>query len=79
MSYRQELIQAAAVAVAAVECHDCGAASSGAYTDTVLQEVFEERRRQDKKWGVQSHAPDRWLTILHEETGEVARAILEGG
>ena len=40
--------------------------------------VVAERKRQDRKWGQQNHGPDGWLTILVEEVGEVARAILEG-
>lgn len=40
--------------------------------------VLGERRRQDEKWGSQRHLPrDRWMTILTEEVGEVANAILE--
>ena len=47
-------------------------------TKAVMEMIAEERQRQDAKWG-----PDRvltpmlWLTILMEEVGEVARAILE--
>lgn len=36
-----------------------------------------ERQRQDEKWGVQNHEPEWWLTILMEEVGELAQAILE--
>jgi len=46
--------------------------------DTVIDLVVAERKRQDRKWGQQNHGPDGWLTILVEEVGEVARAILEG-
>ena len=38
--------------------------------------IEQERKRQLHKWGKQDHPPDRWLAILHEETGEVAQAIL---
>lgn len=38
--------------------------------------VIQERDRQDAKWGPQGHAPERYLTILTEEVGEVAQAIL---
>lgn len=43
-----------------------------------LNEVDQERDRQDRKWGSQRHLDDRtWLTILVEEVGEIARASLE--
>jgi NTP pyrophosphatase (non-canonical NTP hydrolase) len=38
--------------------------------------VYEERNRQDGKWGIQDHAPEWWLAILTEEVGELAQAIL---
>jgi NTP pyrophosphatase (non-canonical NTP hydrolase) len=44
----------------------------------VLREVAQERRRQHAKWGQQDHGPFKWLAILLEEVGEVARAINEG-
>jgi NTP pyrophosphatase (non-canonical NTP hydrolase) len=40
----------------------------------VLADVFEERERQDKKWGQQNHDAFRWLSILTEEVGEAAQA-----
>lgn len=40
-------------------------------------EILSERIRQDAKWGLQNHDPFTWLAILHEETGEVAKAALE--
>jgi NTP pyrophosphatase (non-canonical NTP hydrolase) len=41
-------------------------------------QVLDERDRQDRKWGSQRHLPEQqWLTILIEEVGECARAILE--
>lgn len=43
-----------------------------------IERIRRERLRQDAKWGVQNHAPDRWSLILTEETGEVAKAALEG-
>jgi len=39
--------------------------------------VLNERKRQDKKWGVQDHTLEWWLAILMEEVGEMAEAILE--
>lgn len=50
----------------------------GRYTSNILIEVNDERGRQDFKWGPQSHDLDHWYTILGEEVGEVAMAILEG-
>lgn len=43
-----------------------------------LQEIMEERARQDKKWGVQNHPNLYWLGILMEEVGEAAKALIEG-
>lgn len=44
---------------------------------TVYQEMRNERKRQDEKWGKQNHVLDRWLVILQEEVGEAAKAVLE--
>lgn len=47
-------------------------------TEMVLKEVRAERARQDEKWGSQRLLPDgKWLAILTEELGEVAKAVLE--
>lgn len=49
--------------------------------DEVLNAVRTERRSQDAKWGISrmvTDTPEHWLTILGEEFGEVARAILDG-
>jgi NTP pyrophosphatase (non-canonical NTP hydrolase) len=43
-----------------------------------LREIQAERERQDARWGEQNHEPMVWLSILTEEVGEVAKAILEG-
>jgi hypothetical protein len=42
----------------------------------VLDQVYEERARQDAKWGEQSHDPRMWLAILMEEVGEAAKETL---
>ena len=42
----------------------------------VLTEVAEERLGQDAKWGEQNHEPEIWLSILTEEVGELATAML---
>ncbi len=38
--------------------------------------IRAERKRQDEKWGEQNHQDQKWLTILLEEFGELAEAIL---
>ena len=43
----------------------------------VLEEIRQERVRQDAKWGAQDHQPMVWLSILGEEYGELAQAINE--
>ena len=43
----------------------------------VLEEVMEERKRQDELWGEQNHDDGIWLAILVEEVGEVANDINE--
>ena len=43
----------------------------------VLEEVMEERKRQDELWGEQNHEDRIWLAILVEEVGEVANDINE--
>jgi len=42
-----------------------------------LQDIMEERARQDAKWGVQNHYPHTWLVILGEEVGEACQAAFE--
>lgn len=41
-----------------------------------LQDILDERDRQDRKWGVQNHGPDTWCMIITEELGEWSRAVL---
>lgn len=41
-------------------------------------DVFEERVRQDVKWGEQNHSPEKWMLIIGEEYGETCKEILEG-
>ena len=43
----------------------------------ILRKIYEERVRQDLKWGIQHHSNAEWLAILVEEIGEVAKALLE--
>jgi NTP pyrophosphatase (non-canonical NTP hydrolase) len=46
-------------------------------TANVLQEVFDERLRQDAKWGEQNHTPVEYFAVLAEEVGEVAKDAVE--
>ncbi len=49
----------------------------GVATQDILDQIYLERENQDKKWGPQHHSLEGWYTILGEEVGEVAMAILE--
>jgi NTP pyrophosphatase (non-canonical NTP hydrolase) len=42
---------------------------------SILDEIKEERKSQDAKWGEQNHDPFKWLCILGEEVGEVNAAV----
>ena len=83
--YRQELIQVAAVAIAAIESlelqNQCGPdrpLAPGA-RELLLRLVGDEMFKQDKKWGAGRRlTPFHWLTILGEEYGEACNAALEG-
>ena len=77
MSYREELIQVAAVAVAALTNLHSGTTADMDMSREHLKEIETERLRQEAKWGPQNHSPEKWFTILGEEVGEVANAILE--
>jgi NTP pyrophosphatase (non-canonical NTP hydrolase) len=50
---------------------------SATNTCTVLGEVWAERQRQDEKWGQQDHDAHKWMSILVEEVGEVAKEAFE--
>ncbi len=45
--------------------------------EAIMSDIKTERRAQDMKWGVQTHEPEKWMTILMEEVGEAAKAVLE--
>ncbi len=47
--------------------------SSDGFLDKVIQQVIAERLKQDKKWGVQDHAPIDWIRILTEDVDEASR------
>lgn len=46
--------------------------------ERVLGAISAERNRQIELWGEQRHDPGRWLAILGEEFGEVAKEVVEG-
>lgn len=39
--------------------------------------IWQERDRQERKWGEQNHHPALWATILGEEFGEFCEAVNE--
>jgi hypothetical protein len=49
----------------------------GEYEKTILAAVQDERDRQQRKWGIQTHSIPEWMTILGEEYGEACKAGLE--
>jgi NTP pyrophosphatase (non-canonical NTP hydrolase) len=47
------------------------------FQETIMEYIVVERQRQDHKWGgYRQLSPKDWLSILVEEIGEVAAAIL---
>ena len=75
-NYREELIQVAAVAVAAIQNHDHGTSTLKGMP-IIFHEIEKERQRQLEKWGDQDRHPFLWMTILGEEVGEVCQAALK--
>jgi NTP pyrophosphatase (non-canonical NTP hydrolase) len=47
--------------------------------ENILNNIIEERKRQDEKWGIRDQHPCVWLTILSEEIGEIAKEICDSG
>lgn len=43
----------------------------------VLINILIERMKQRRKWGDQTHTPERWGMILGEEFGEFCKEIVE--
>ena len=41
------------------------------------RDIFNERQKQDIKWGEQNHSDEWWMLILVEEIGELAEAMLD--
>lgn len=85
MSYRTELIQVAASALAAAQVDECDTTAISPNTaegarglevfQGLLRAVLEERQRQEIKWGTRNGktaGPAFWLTVVAEEIGEVA-------
>ena len=42
----------------------------------IHEDIERERDRQHAKWGTQRHDFAVWITVLSEEVGELARAVL---
>lgn len=43
----------------------------------ILEEIRQERERQNEKWGEQNHNLVEWMAILTEEHGEAGKEALE--
>lgn len=46
-------------------------------TEMLCDDLIDERRAQDRKFGEQNHLPFVFITILAEELGEAAQAVLK--
>ena len=48
--------------------------------NVIFDRIREEREAQDKKWGrnFEGRPDEKWLAILMEEVGEIAKGTLEG-
>ena len=47
----------------------------------ILANIIRERERQDDLWGKateRDYTPEKWLAVLVEEVGEVAKSIQDG-
>lgn len=72
-----ELVQVAAVAVAAIEDLRFDVTQPDSMEqDIIIGEILAERRRQEKKWGPQHHGATFWMAILGEEYGEACQEAL---
>lgn len=80
-NYQKELIQVAASCLAALQNDETGTTNiiedGHAFLQGLLNKVGEERYFQESKWGIQNHSRERWLAIIVEEVGEVAKEVLE--
>lgn len=43
----------------------------------IIEYLLAERVHQDHKWGEQNHSPDKWISIIGEEFGEICKAVNE--
>ena len=41
----------------------------------IMEQIKEERRRQDEQWGETDHHPLLWFSIIGEEYGKMLRAF----
>ena len=74
--WRNELVQVAAVAVAALQDEITGSTRREIGAESyILSLVMAERQRQESKWGTRTCPPKKWLRVLVEEVGEVAGEI----
>lgn len=46
-------------------------------TGAAITLVYEERKRQDEKWGVVTKAPHEWMALLMEEVQSAAWAMTD--
>ena len=77
-SYDEELIQVAAVAIAALTDVRYGCTAYVGFIPSPIQEAIErERQRQEDQWGERHLSKFDWLVILGEEFGEACKAALE--
>lgn len=60
------------------ECREARERQSGMQRK-ITENVLDERKRQDKKWGEQNHIAPVWGMIIGEEYGEMCQAINEFG
>lgn len=58
-------------------CTECWHAWRQSDRDHALFLVTEERARQRRMWGDQTHTNEMWLAILMEEVGEAAKCIVD--
>jgi len=47
--------------------------------ELIFELIREERKFQDKKWGIKKHHDLKWNAIMLEECGEVSKSLIEGG
>ena len=45
--------------------------------NNILEEVRQERQKQNEKWGVQNHNLPEFMTILMEEVGEASQHAVD--